>query len=56
MAVLLAVAAKREGQLINPVLLSKVKLGCVPLGIPAVNVKVDGEVTLIVKVTPLVFL
>jgi hypothetical protein len=37
------------------VVLSKVKLGWVPFGIAAFKVKVDGEVTLIVIVTPLVF-
>jgi hypothetical protein len=42
--------------LINPVVLSNVKLGCVPLGIAAVTLKLDGELTLIVNVTPLVLL
>jgi hypothetical protein len=43
-------------QLIKPVVLSKVKLGWVPFGVAAFKVKLDGELTLIVKVTPLVFL
>jgi len=43
-------------QLIKPVELSKVKLGWLPDGLLAVSVKVEGVGTLIVRVTPLVFL
>jgi hypothetical protein len=40
--------------LIEPVLLSKTKLGCVPAGLLAVRVKVEGDVTTMVSATPLV--
>ena len=46
----------KKAQLIKPVVLSKVKLGWVPFGVAAFKVKLDGELTLIVNVTPLVFL
>jgi hypothetical protein len=39
-------------QLTLPVVLSKVKLGCVPLGLAAVSLNDDGETTLIVSATP----
>ena len=42
--------------MIRPVELSKVKLGWLPFALAAVKVKVDGVGTLIVRVTPLVFL
>ena len=49
-------AAYELFQLIKPVVLSNVKLGWVPFGVAAFRVKLDGELTLIVNVTPLVFL
>lgn len=50
------IAGRRVRQLINPVALSNVKLGCVPFGMAAFNVKVDGDGTVIVRVIPLDFL
>jgi hypothetical protein len=53
-AVLISIRRSGRSQLIWPVTLLRVKLGCVPLGALAVSVKLFGEITLIVNVTPAV--
>jgi hypothetical protein len=53
-AVLISIRRSGRSQLIWPVTLLRVKLGCVPLGPLAVSVKLFGEITLIVNVTPAV--